>query len=125
MSGNCKILYYYNMYIYIIEISLFVTFSVLYLFAHTLVLVYFTVMLLSFRTDMPGQTVQIQIRLSGSTLFRSSLIRVYTVCHSVCIVWTHYSMIQPHSSNFRVISTNFLGVRMFRKFTVIILIAHT
>ena len=28
---------------------------------------------------------------------RSSLIRVYTVCHSVCIVWTHYSMIEPHS----------------------------
>ena len=23
---------------------------------------------------------------------RSSLIRVYTVCHSVCIVWTHYCM---------------------------------
>ena len=22
---------------------------------------------------------------------RSSLIRVYTVCHSVCIFWTHYS----------------------------------
>ena len=39
-----------------------------------------TVMILSFRTDRPGQTVQTQIRL---------LIRVYTVCHSVCIVWTH------------------------------------
>ena len=45
---------------------------------------------------------------------RSSLIRVYTVCHSVCIVWTHYSMVEPHSSNFRVITTNFLGVRIFR-----------
>ena len=52
---------------------------------------------------------------------RSSLIRVYTVCHSVCIVWTHYSMVEPHSSNFRVITTNFLGVRIFRKFTVMIL----
>ena len=50
---------------------------------------------------------------------RSSLIRVYTVCHSVCIVWTHYSMVDPHSSNFRVITTIFLGVRIFRKFTVI------
>ena len=49
---------------------------------------------------------------------RSSLIRVYTVCHSVCIVWTHYSMVEPHSSNFRVITTKFLGVRIFRKFTV-------
>ena len=62
-----------------------------------------TVMILSFRTDMPGQTVQTQIR-------------VYTVCHSICIVWTHYSMVEPHSSNFRVITTNFLGVRIFRKF---------
>ena len=32
---------------------------------------------------------------------------VYTVCHSVCIVWTHYSMVEPHSSNFRVITTKF------------------
>ena len=45
---------------------------------------------------------------------------VYTVCHSVCIVWTHYSMVEPYSSNFRVITTNFLGVRIFRKFTVFI-----
>ena len=49
----------------------------------------------------------------------SSLIRGYTVCHSVCIVWTHYSIVEPHSSNFRVITTNFLGVRIFRKFTVL------
>ena len=49
---------------------------------------------------------------------RSSLIRVYTVCHSVCIVWAHYSLVEPHSSNFRVIRKNFLGVRIFRKFTV-------
>ena len=49
---------------------------------------------------------------------RCSLIWVYTVCHSVCMVWTHYSMVEPHSSNFRVITTNFLGVRIFRKITV-------
>ena len=48
----------------------------------------------------------------------SSLIRVYTVCHSVCIVWTHYCIVEPYNSNFRVITTNFLGVRIFRKFTV-------
>ena len=41
-----------------------------------------------------------------------------TVCHSVCIVCTQYSMVEPHSSNFRVNPTNFLGVRTFRKFTV-------
>ena len=49
---------------------------------------------------------------------RSSLIRVYTVCRSVCIVWTRYSMVEPHSSNFRVITTIVLGVRIFRKFTI-------
>ena len=27
-------------------------------------------------------------------------------------------MVEPHSSNFRVITTNFWGVRIFRKFTV-------
>ena len=42
---------------------------------------------------------------------------VYTVCHSICIVWNHYSMVEPHSSNFRVITTNVFGVRIFRKFT--------
>ena len=30
-------------------------------------------------------------------------------------------MVEPHSSNFRVITTIFLGVRIFRKFTVHIL----
>ena len=49
---------------------------------------------------------------------QTALIRVYTDCHSVCIVWTHYSMIEPHSSNFRVITTNFLGVGIFRKFMI-------
>ena len=73
-------------------------------------LAYFTVMSLSVWTDRPGQTVQTKIRLL--------LIRVYTVCHSVCIVWTHYSMVEPYSSSFRVTTTNFLGVRIFRKFTV-------
>ena len=31
-------------------------------------------------------------------------------------------MVEPHSSNFRVITTNVLGVRIFRKFTVITII---
>ena len=57
-----------------------------------------TVMILSFQIDMPGQTV---------------------VCHSICIIWTCYSMVEPHSSNFRVITTNFLGVQLFRKFMVV------
>ena len=45
-----------------------------------------TVMILSFRTDRSGQIRQ------------SSLIRVYTVCHSVCIFWTHSSVIKPFCS---------------------------
>ena len=37
---------------------------------------------------------------------------------SAGIVWTHNSMLEPHSSNFRVITMNVLGVRTFRNFTV-------
>ena len=29
-------------------------------------------------------------------------------------------MVEPHSSNFRVITTNVVGVRIFRKFTVVL-----
>ena len=61
---------------------------------------------LNFRTDMPGQTVQTQIRLQSDQGLH------------FCIVWTHFSMVEPHRSNFRVITTNVLGVRIFRKFTV-------
>ena len=55
---------------------------------------------------------------------RSSLIRVYTVCHSVCIFWMHYSMIKPQCSNFRVITANFSGVRIFRIFRVIVFVLY-
>ena len=51
-----------------------------------------TVIFLSFRTDMPGQTVQTQ---------------VYTVCNSLCIFWMHYSKEKPPCSTFRVITANF------------------
>ena len=44
------------------------------------------------------------------------LIRVFTVCHSVCIFWTLYSMVQPHCSNFRIIT--FSSVRILRSLTV-------
>ena len=75
-------------------------------------------MILSFWTDMPGQTVQTQIRLlravwSGSTLF------AILSASFVCIVWIHYSMVELHSLNFRVITTNILGVRIFRNFMVV------
>ena len=75
-----------------------------------------------YRNEVFGQIcLGKQCRPRSDCSYRSSLIRVYTVCHSVCIIWTHYSMVEPHSSNFRVITTNFLGVRIFRKFTVHVL----
>ena len=43
----------------------------------------------------------------------SSLIRVYTVCHSVCIFWTLYCMVKPPCSNFRIITAIFWGVWIF------------
>ena len=46
----------------------------------------------------------------------SSLIRVYTVCHSVCIFGTHYTKVKPLCSTFRVITANFSGVQIFRNF---------
>ena len=46
----------------------------------------------------------------------NSLISVYmyTVCHSVCIFWTHYSMVKLHCSNFRIITAIFLDVQNFQ-----------
>ena len=49
----------------------------------------------------------------------SSLIRVYTVCHSVCIFWTNYPVVKRYCSNFRIITANFLSGRIFRSFTVV------
>ena len=57
-----------------------------------------TVMILSFRTDRSWQTVQTQIRL----LLEDQSDRVYTVCNSVCIFWTHDSKVEPHCSIFRI-----------------------
>ena len=73
-----------------------------------------TVIFLSFRTVRSGK----QCRPRSDCSYRSSLIRVYTVCNSLCIFWMHYSKEMPSCSTFRVITTNFLGVRIFRKFTV-------
>ena len=38
---------------------------------------------------------------------KSCLSTVYTVCHSVCIFWTHYSMAKQHSSNLRIMTVFF------------------
>ena len=63
-----------------------------------------------------GQTgLSKQCRPRSDCSFR----RVYTVCHSICIfLWTHFSMVKPPCSNFRVITANFSGVKSFRIFTV-------
>ena len=74
-----------------------------------------TVMILSFWTDRPGQTVQTQIRL----LLRSSLIRVDPVCNSICIFWMHYSKVKPSCSTFRVITANFQVSEILGFFTVL------
>ena len=44
--------------------------------------------------------------------------RVCTGCYSVYIFWTHFSMVKPCCSNFRMITANFSGVRIFRRFMV-------
>ena len=51
---------------------------------------------------------------SGSTLF---------VCQSVCISWTHYSMVDPHCSHFRIITaifqvSAFLGILRYILWTL-------
>ena len=45
--------------------------------------------------------------------WRSCLIRVCTVCHSIYIIWAHYSMVIPHCSVFRIITVFFSGVWIF------------
>ena len=65
-------------------------------------------------TDRSEQTVSTQIKL----LLEEQVIRVYTVSHSVCTFWTHYSTIKPLCSNFRVITAIFSDVQIFRSFTV-------
>ena len=56
----------------------------------------------------------------SKTQIRLTRPRVYTVCHSVCIVWMHYSMEIPYESKFRIITVifrvyKFLGVLRYTK----------
>ena len=63
-----------------------------------------TVMILRFQTDSSGQTVRP----------RSNLIRIYTVCHYVCIFWTHYPVVKWSCSNFRIFRVSrFLWYNLF------------
>ena len=39
--------------------------------------------------------------------------KLYTVCHSVCIFWTHGSMVKPHGSKFWIITATFGVFKLF------------
>ena len=39
---------------------------------------------------------------ANSRPWRSSLIRVYNVCHFICIIWLHKCMLKPHCSNLNI-----------------------
>ena len=51
----------------------------------------------------------------------SSLIRVFTVCYSICISKTKYCKVLPLCLNFRQITAKICGVPKFRNFTVVLL----
>ena len=74
-----------------------------------------TVKILNIGTCMSEQTVKILIRL----LWRSSLIRIYTVCHSFYIFWRHYFIVKLNCFILRTTTVAGLGVPIFRVFTVI------
>ena len=63
---------------------------------------------------MSEQRVQILIRL----LLRSSLIRIYTVCHSFYIFWRHCFIVKLKCFILRITTVAGLGVPIFRVFTV-------
>ena len=64
---------------------------------------------------MSEQTVQIMIRL----LLRSSLIRIYTVCHSFYIFWRLYFNVKLNCFILRTTTVAGLGVPIFRVITVL------
>ena len=67
--------------------------------------------ILNIGTCMSEQTVQILIR-------RSSLIRIYTVCHSFYFFWRHYFIVKLNCFILRTTTVAGLGVPIFRVFTV-------
>ena len=52
-----------------------------------------TITILSFRTAMPWQTVQ----TDWTTPLDAVLMRVFTICYSICIFWRCYSMVESLS----------------------------
>ena len=70
------------------------------------------------RYTLSGKYTCLAITVTGLGKQRSSLIWVYTVCHHVRMVWTHYSVVKQHGSNFKIITKKILGVQTFRIFTI-------
>ena len=77
----------------------------------------------SYHNDLKFSDRQVWANSADPDQTAPSLIRVYTVCNSFCIFWMHYSTVKPSCSNFRVITTHFSGVRIFKFFTVYFLFA--
>ena len=71
-----------------------------------------TAVFLSFRTDRTANSAD------------PDQTALYTVCHSLCIIWMYYSMVKPPCLNFRVITLNFL-VSEFLEFLRYFLFAQT
>ena len=63
-----------------------------------------------------------QCRPRSDCSWRSSLIRVYSVCHSICIFWTNCSVVKRYCSQFRMIAAIFRVTEYLRIFTVILTI---
>ena len=62
------------------------------------------ILILSFWKDRSGQTIDPD---QTARLLKEQSDQVHTVCHSVCIFRTHYLMIMPPWSSFRMITANF------------------
>ena len=76
---------------------------------------YITVMILNFRTDKSGQTVQTQIRLLLEEQSDQGLHCLLFHLHQL----TKYPTVWPLCLNFRQITVKFSGVRKFRNLTVV------
>ena len=74
-----------------------------------------TVKILNIGTYLSEQTVKILIRL----LLKSSLIRIYTVCHSGFIFLRHYLIVKSNCFILRTTTVVSPGVPIFRVFTVV------
>lgn len=51
---------------------------------------------------------------SDQMALKSSLIRVYIVCHSSFIIWMHYCIVNLNHFNFRTVTIGILGVPIFK-----------